>query len=76
MLLSDEDIWVLIKSRLIHAQKQHPEGASFYNLVSEVDEVEKSIKEGDTEHEIYELIDVITVAFRMIKRAQLRGKQP
>lgn len=52
--------------RMNHATKQHPEGPSFDALTDEVIELREAIRLGKKDEIIYELYDVVTVAFRLI----------
>jgi len=63
-----------IRDRVEHADRRHPEGARYRDLLSECDEVRDAIRNGDNKHTIYELYDVITVATRMIR--QLEDQNP
>lgn len=57
-----------IRDRVNHADKKHPEGAKFKDLMSEVDEVKEAIKKSDNDHTVYEIFDVITVCVRLLRR--------
>ena len=57
-----------IRDRVNYADKKHPEGAKFSDLMSEIDEVSEAIKAGDDAHTVYEIFDVITVCVRMLRR--------
>lgn len=61
--------------RLEHARRKHPEGADIEALIEEVTEVEyEESKRGslDFSHEnyVYELYDVMAVAWRLIEQAK------
>ena len=57
----------ILGDRLLHAANEHPEGANFDALVEEVEEVRVEYEKGRKLEMIYELYDVMTVAYRMIK---------
>lgn len=63
-----EDIIWFINDRLKHAEKEHPEGPSFAALESELMEVYEAILEKNYTHAIYELVDLIVVAIRLIEQ--------
>lgn len=55
-----------MSERIKHATKQHPEGPSFDALTDEIIELREAIKNQKKDEIIYELYDVITVAFRLV----------
>ena len=64
-----------LSKRLQHANRKHPEGADLEALIEEVTEVEyEESRRGSLEfsHEnyVYELYDVIAVAWRLIEQAK------
>ena len=56
-----------IAARVFHADQQHPEGANYFALTSEVAEVYEALRVGDVDSTVYELYDVIAVCLRMIR---------
>ncbi len=52
--------------RIDHATRKHPEGPSFDALTDEIIELREAIRLGQKDEILYELYDVITVAFRLV----------
>lgn len=70
--MNDNKIWNLCKDRVQYADQVHPEGPSFTALVSEVAETMEAFdammgKNGSVEDYESELLDVIAVAFRLLR---------
>lgn len=64
---NERALMILIMDRVGQADRLHPEGANFLALFSELEEVKKAIKDGDQYAVDYELLDLITVAFRILR---------
>ena len=66
-------LFARIAERLVHAKEQHPEGARFPDLLSEINEVQNAIKNESPERVVDELLDVAAVSVRMIEGIEACG---
>jgi hypothetical protein len=56
-----------LMQRVRHAETKHPEGPSIEALIEEVGEVQEAHRKGCNDSYRYELLDVMTVAFRLYR---------
>ena len=70
--MTDEDIFLKIQDRLVHARKEHPvhmqdEYGCFSAIAGEMGELIRAHRNESREREIEEALDVIATCFRFIK---------
>ena len=71
----DEMILIILEARLKHAALKHPEGPSMEALEWELDEAIEENVAGNKIRLVYELYDVMAVAWRLIEQEGIKDEE-